>query len=380
MKRAAALAYATRGWSVMPLRFTGGVEDRKRPLLDTWEALKHQAAPVSQVTEWWQRWPEANIGLVMGAVSNLVALDLDGPAAVALLRQRDIFLPRTAAVQTARGYHALYRHPGETIANRAKLLTDGQGSGVDVRGDGGYVVAPPSVHGSGWVYAWVVPPEELAECPPALTAFLLRHEAPDRATDDGQWATSAMEGVSEGARNDTAARLAGYWLRVTDGDTTAAWLALRMWAAQCRPPMPEAEARTVLTSIARRDAAQRQATVAKDLPRQGVVEGPEWADELLAARPREGRQVEVPGLACFGGLVPGDLLVVAGRPGMGKSTWACQLTAEAALQHGISTFVISTEMTRHQWGIWMVAYLAHLTTNALPVPLTPPTVAPLRQD
>lgn len=363
-----ALAYVARGWSVVPIRFAGTVEDRKRPLLESWEPYQKAPATEAQVRAWWGTWPAANIGLVMGAVSGLVALDLDGPNAAALLRAKTGDLPRTAAVQTGRGHHALYRHPGFPVPNRARLLSDGAESGVDIRGDGGYVVAPPSIHGNGRTYLWVVPPEEgLAPFPAALSALLSGRAAPK--PDEAGWLDGVLAGVPEGQRNETAARLAGYWLRVTDNNREASWHALRLWNARNVPPMDERELRTTLESIARREAIAKAHENGAGLTKIPVIEGPQWADELRDATPRHGVTVPVPGLSALGALVPGDLVVLAGRPGAGKSTLAAQLCVEACLEQAVPTYIVSTEMTRQQWGLWMAACLSKCSTSQLARPM-----------
>jgi hypothetical protein len=139
------LAWAQRyrqpiGWSIVPL-----VPRGKEPLV-AWQKFQSQRATASQITAWWRTWPTANVGVITGAISRLVVVDLDGPEGLA---QREKF-PETAAVRTGRGLHLYYRHPmGSMVANRVGLLPH-----VDVRGDGGFVVGPPSIHASGAVYTW----------------------------------------------------------------------------------------------------------------------------------------------------------------------------------------------------------------------------------
>lgn len=368
--REAAVRYCNAGWSVIPIRFEGSVEDKKRPLLDSWEPYQKQAATEEQVKAWWAKWPKANVGLVMGEVSGLVALDLDGQHAADLIRQAKVFLPQTATVQTSRGYHAIFKHPGYTISNRVKLLSGGD-SGVDVRGDGGYVVAPPSIHGSGFQYRWVIPPEQIVPLPAGVAALLSR-QARREEIEDTTWFDAAWKGVGEGQRNDTAARLAGYWLHVTKGSEEAAYRAMSPWADRCTPPMPLHELKTTIKSVARREAAKQQHDQAKGFTRHAIVEGPEWADLLREYRPQQGIQTpHVPGVSLIGGLVPGRLLFLAGRPGAGKSTLACQLSAEACLlaKDKLPTWIISTEMTLQEWGAWMAAYLNSSGTHDLPHPL-----------
>jgi replicative DNA helicase len=147
----------------------------------------------------------------------------------------------------------------------------------------------------------------------------------------------------------------------------------------CTPPFPDSEVRKVVRSIARRDAATRAHEVGKGLPRHQVIEGNQWAEELRVSPARQGVLVPVPGLIGLNGLVPGDLVVIAGRPGMGKSTWGCQLAVEACLRRQMPTWIVSTEMTRAQWGEWMAAIVAGKTTAGLPRPLTDDILSWFRQ-
>lgn len=372
-----ALQYCQRGWSVIPLKHSGSEDDKKRPLI-AWEPYQQQRATEPQIRAWWTQHPKANIGVVMGSISGLVALDFDGPNAAALLRQRHIFLPETASVQTGKGFHAFYKHPGVTIPNKARLLNDGNGSALDVRGDGGYVVAPPSVHGSGRVYQWVIAPNKIADLPEPVLA-LLTTPASRNHDDEGGWVSSVWQGVGEGQRNEAAARLAGYWLAVTKGNEYATRLAMEPWAARCTPPLDSRELSATIKSIARREAAKQQQVEAADLPHQSVVEGPQWADEMRDAKKREGVAVPIPGIGLIGGLVPGEMFVVAGRPGAGKSSWACQLAARASVLLHIPTWIVSTEMTRREWGRWMIGAEAEIAVDALPSPLPPSLLSPLRQ-
>jgi Bifunctional DNA primase/polymerase, N-terminal len=134
----AALAYAGRGVPVFPCE-PGG----KRPLTRNghWDATTDRRA----IERWWRRQPSANIGLPTGKESGIVVLDVDadgGPESLAKLEREGAPVPKTARTRTGGGgFHLFFRYPGITeIRNSAGLL----GPGLDVRGEGGYVVVPPS--------------------------------------------------------------------------------------------------------------------------------------------------------------------------------------------------------------------------------------------
>lgn len=152
------------GFSVFPVELNG-----KRPLVH-WKAYQTAPADFATVARWSTQ--PSNIGIATGAVSSLIVLDLDSAEAVQEAERRG--LPDTVTVKTAKGLHVYFRHPGGKIGNRAGILP-----GWDIRGDGGYVVAPGSVHPSGALYEWENPPGlfELAEVPKWLSAMLAKADA-----------------------------------------------------------------------------------------------------------------------------------------------------------------------------------------------------------
>src|SRR5207244_4660012 len=114
-----------RGWSVIPLQ-----AGSKVPQLTTWKPFQQHAPQRAQVDDWLRKWPGANVGIVTGAVSGLVVLDVDGlDGALALVERGP--LPPTPTVETPHGRHYYFKHPGGTVRNFA-----GRWPGLDRRGDG----------------------------------------------------------------------------------------------------------------------------------------------------------------------------------------------------------------------------------------------------
>ena len=245
----AALDYARRGWSVIPVR-----PRDKRPLLP-WEAHQHRRADPAQVRRWFARWPAANVAVVTGAVSGLVVLDVDpahgGEESLAALARRHGGLPATVEARTGGGgRHLYFRHPGGLVRNRVGLAP-----GLDLRGDGGYVVAPPSRHPRGGAYRWRAgrSPGDLPLAP--LPAWLQR-----RGRRGGHpvshWRRLVGEGVAEGRRNNSIASLAGHllWHGV---DMRVVMELLLCWnAVRCRPPLPVDEVVRTVESISRLHEAE----------------------------------------------------------------------------------------------------------------------------
>lgn len=146
---AAALQFAGYQWSVIPIRARA-----KRPLIK-WREYQHRLATAAEISEWYRKWPEANVAIVTGAISGLVVLDIDprhdGEHSLAQWEKTYEPLPLSVESRTGGGgRHVYFQHPGGVIHNRVGIVP-----GIDLRGDGGCVVAPPSIHSSGQAYTWV---------------------------------------------------------------------------------------------------------------------------------------------------------------------------------------------------------------------------------
>lgn len=174
----AALAYARHGWAVLPVCGAGGAHPcgcdspGKHPL--TRHGVHDAARDEDQIRRWWARWPWANVGVATGVRSHLAVVDVDphsgGEAALDAVAAAGGAFPVTFLVATGGGgFHLYYRQPRRvTLPNTVARLpgVDGDLSGIDMRGDGGYVVAPPSLHASGRRYQWARhQPERMADLP-----------------------------------------------------------------------------------------------------------------------------------------------------------------------------------------------------------------------
>ncbi len=245
---AAALAYAAAGWSLVPMAPRG-----KQPLI-AWLEFQQRRASDDEIRAWFQSWPEANIAVVTGEISNIVVLDIDprhgGEAALALLEDEIGPIPSTLEALTGGGgRHLYFAYPGRRVRNRAGLRP-----GIDLRGDGGIIIVPPSIHPSGKPYAWAAGhgPEE---ADPAPLPERLLTELTARGGRQGHplsyWRDLVAEGVAEGQRNSTLASLAGHLLwHEVDPDVVSEMLLC--WNRQrCRPPLSDEEVLRTVQSITR---------------------------------------------------------------------------------------------------------------------------------
>jgi hypothetical protein len=134
--------------------------DGKVPALK-WTRYQTERPTEAEIRQWFSL--QSNIAVITGQISGVVVVDADSPEALQHLRTR---LPWTPwQTRTARGFHVWYRHPGMPIRNTAKLQAENGRLALDVRGDGGYVIAPGSVHRCGCRYEyagdWSVPRDRL---------------------------------------------------------------------------------------------------------------------------------------------------------------------------------------------------------------------------
>ena len=242
------------GFSIIPIQ-PGG----KRPLVP-WTEYQSRRPTEEEIHQWWQQYPNANIGIVTGKISGIVVIDLDldkgdNESGAKIYEQA----PTDLIVKTGRGgYHLYYRYPEDVdhISNRVGLLP-----GVDIRADGGYVVAPPSVHSSRRLYEWIRRGEP-RELPPHLVGLLTSHTPAERDGEESRskWLSDLLAGVGEGQRNDACARLCGYLIG-KDIPKDVVFAIVRQWNEKNHPPLPDHEVAATVESVCK--TANRRGTVSQ---------------------------------------------------------------------------------------------------------------------
>jgi hypothetical protein len=225
------------GFSVIP------VGPDKRPTI-SWLAFQQARATDDNLLSWFGNGQDRNIGIVTGRISSIVVVDTDNEEAEGWAHAN---LPATPMMcKTAKGMHRYYRHPGTEVRNGARISTDIGTIALDVRGDGGYVVAPGSVHPSGVTYAaptkW---PTTLEDVPVFSAAWLAGPSKPIIS------APTTGEQIPSGQRNATLTSLAGAMQR--RGMSEAAILAALQVEndAKCNPPLDSRELSTIVKSVGR---------------------------------------------------------------------------------------------------------------------------------
>ena len=238
--------YIDSGWSILPVK-----PDEKRPYMTNWLQYTRTRPGKQLVSNWFNNLTGAGVGLVTGKISGVVVLDVEHwcPTPVDELLKK--YPTNMVARSGGGGVHLFYSYPQNVgrITNRVGIF-----EGADLRADGGFLVLPPTMHPSGNRYEWVK-----RGIPGAFPMAFLDLESRSPTSNEG-WITEALRGVSEGGRNDTCARLAGYFFKKgLNSDIVEALL--MEWNEKNDPPLPVSEVRTTSKSIERSHAgAERQFT------------------------------------------------------------------------------------------------------------------------
>lgn len=176
--------YVKNGWSILPLKPAS-----KQPCIPN--GVHGASNNPSQVGDWWTKWPDANIGIACGPVSNgLIVIDIDGPIGEQNLAECEAKLgPLTGAMKakTSRGRH-LYMQSDAYIRSRVPLMEE-----LEVRSRGLYVVGPPSIHPSGTKYTWAV---DSPHQPDSLTKAWIDHINSNDAVAPGSSLPTAVQNLS----------------------------------------------------------------------------------------------------------------------------------------------------------------------------------------
>ena len=227
---------------------------------------------LTTIQEWWKRWPKANVGIRTGECSGIVVLDVDGDAGKASLQAllaTHGAIPATLRTLTGRasgdgkrkGCHYFFKMPESVqLRNSTGVL----GPRLDIRGEGGYVVAAPSKHHSGLLYQWLKKDLPLADVPDWMLAALTKPKlALDSKRLTPESGTPEESAFAEGGRNAGLTSLAGK-LRAKGLDVEEMEAALLVAnQKRCKPPLPESEVREIARSVGRYEPQQAIAEAAK---------------------------------------------------------------------------------------------------------------------
>jgi hypothetical protein len=241
----AALWYAGRGIPVFPLQ-----PREKGPPKGT-HGFKDATTNEGVIRAWWEKWPDANIGIPMGQRSGLLLLDLDFRNKTVVESRDDLVeqfgeVPETAEVVSGSGgRHIYFKFPGIKVPKQIA-------NGVELKGEGGYAVVPPSTHPNGTEYTFdgITGRNAILKVadPPA---WLLNAIIETLKPRGGKTTTTDAEKFPEGSRNNSLTSLAGKlrWIGLSGAGLEAALLEENQ--ARCSPPLDDGEVRKIATRVAR---------------------------------------------------------------------------------------------------------------------------------
>ena len=234
-----AIEYVDSGWSILPVK-----PEDKRPYMTNWLQYNHTRASKEMAVNWFKQLSGAGIGVVTGRISNMVVLDVESYCPTPIEELLKMYPTQMISRTGSGGYHLFYQYPQNVtkISNRVGIF-----EGADLRADGGFIVLPPTIHPNGNRYEWI------KKGPLGAFPLSLLDLKSTPTTQNEGWITEALRGVSEGGRNDTCARLAGYFFK--KGMTYDIVEALILdWNERNDPPLPMKEVKTTLKSIERSHA------------------------------------------------------------------------------------------------------------------------------
>jgi hypothetical protein len=244
---AAALDYAARGFPVFPTK------QNKAP--HTTRGFKDATCDEAMIREWWCRWSDAGIGIPTGVASGWLVLDSDprhgGDVSLCELIEEYGDLPETLEAETGGGgHHIIFEYPELAALGNSR---GGLPEGLDVRGEGGYIIAAPTLHASGKRYRWR---NDFRPAPvPHWLLRLLTEEKPPSCDSKPRPQAKSGEGgslvITKGSRNETlfkrGSAMRGDGLECGEIEERL----LELNARLCSPPLPELEVLKIARSAAR---------------------------------------------------------------------------------------------------------------------------------
>lgn len=324
-----ALYYASMGLAVFPLR-----PKDKRPA--TVNGCKAATTNKEQIADWWDKHPDSNIGIATGRLSGgLVVVDLDideskgidGYESLKEWQRENGELPETWQSITGRGgYHMLYM---STSGHKNRV---GLYDGVDIRGEGGYIVAPPSIHPNGRKYEWEQGPDEfaIAQADRRVADFLKGTVPVKQEKQD----VPPMEKIPEGCRTDAMVRLVGRLKGdgLTDGAIRAA--VREENEKLCVPPLTERELeKTVFPALSRGWQTERPYAAVTDNGKTRPMKS-----QSLEMVTMDSVEEKAPDWLIMDYVPRYQITSLAGDGGSGKTTVWCALAA--AISSGKMPFLV----------------------------------------
>jgi len=336
-----ALSYLARGWNVIP------VGNNKIPSIP-WKKYQQEMSTEEDIRAWFAN-PDLQIGIVTGRVSNLTVIDVEKEGDPEPFNIWDTYSIKTGGG----GFHFYFSYEPD-IANAVRVLPN-----VDVRSEGGYVVAAGSTSTKGDYE--VIEELEVQRMPIKLHGIFVKKPevlAPPTETTQPTGSMPTYEGSGEGSRNDALTRYTGAVLAKMH---PSLWLSIALPIIleankKNTPPLPEFEVKLIFKSISEREMprtterlygeSRLSPTSSSDSDEAASKENPSIitleqaaSEQVIDVDNTTATNIGIFDEALMGGFSPGDLIIIAGRSGVGKTTFAQDLTASfLSAEHGALWF------------------------------------------
>ncbi len=240
-----ALAYAEYGISVVPLHRHNKVPPKE---LGGWQKFQERQPTTEEIEKWFKGRDDLVVALVCG---KFIVIDADTPEAVNWCEAN---LPVTPfKVATGKGVHYYYNNP-ENFTTWVAKRTEGYDPAklIDIRGVGGLIVATHNIHATGAIYTptriedWDL--NDVDDLPNLTQELWVKITGVEKLNGQPISTPLSIQGVSEGGRNDQAARLAGY-LIAKGLNTDFTEFFVQSWNEQNTPPLSASEISTTVNSV-----------------------------------------------------------------------------------------------------------------------------------
>lgn len=316
-----ALKYAARGWAVFP------VSKDKNPLVKN--GFKDATTDAQTIREWFTHYTGANIGIATGQVSGgLVVIDVDidedngkfgNESLEDYCDQNGLFFSDTLSATTGRGGKHYYFHSSEPFGCKVGALKD-----VDIRGDGGYVIAPPSIHKNGMPYKWDDEDEEIVSVQEDSDVEFFLHEMFKKYSHEEKEKFEIPSEVVSGSRNESLFKFAASQQAKGLDDETIRCLIIGYNQKNCKPPLEDEEVNKILDSVLKRYEKGKKSVESTQAPPPKLEETkPKQLRKLKKANALMSKEIPEP--IVYVGVGREDPILVEGtcilsaKPKLGKS-------------------------------------------------------------
>lgn len=241
----AALEYKSLGWSVVPAKvgtIANGKAQKTFPI--RWGEFQERIASEEEINNWYTDHPDWGIAVICGSISGVAVLDVDDMS-IDLAKYN---LPSTWVVKTGRGMHYYFKLPKDKNIQGTILLE----KGLELKGNGSTVHAPPTKYSGNINYEWLSKDGEMAELPESVWNAI-----PERKESEGMQLYKTEGKIQEGeGRNNAATSYVGYLFKKTPRALwkELCWPALKQWNVDhCNPQLSEKDLGIIFNSIAKKE-------------------------------------------------------------------------------------------------------------------------------